>query len=177
METNLENQSVNEIMPEPKRPQFLTVLCILTWICSALILLSTINNIVNKPSPEEMAEAIEKMQSVSPAAAEKMEAAMESMDSNGQMISNLISLVAVFISAMGAMMMWQLKRKGFFVYIAGELLPYVGFITAGGAAFGTMSAMTGMSEAAMMGTIILVMLLFDGLFIGMYAANLKHMKN
>ena len=163
-------------LPEPARPQFLSVLCILTWILSGIMFLSTVYNLLNKPTPEEQQEQIEKVRESAPQAAESMELAYQNMDKPETMVSNLISLVSLVLSSLGAMMMWQLKRKGFFIYLIGELLPYVGLLMVGTAAFEAMATMLKMSAATMLGIAVGVLLLLDGVFIAMYAANLKHMK-
>jgi hypothetical protein len=177
MEVNEISDASSEIMPEPARPQFLTVLCILTWICSGFMFLSTLYNTFNNPTPEEMANQVEKMRQISEQMAERMELAFENQDHTTMLISNLISLVSLLITTLGTAMMWQLKKKGFYIYILGELLPYIGFALAGSAAFEAMSSASGMSAGAMMGMAIVFMALFDGIFVAMYAANLKHMKN
>jgi uncharacterized Tic20 family protein len=176
METN-ETTPAYDIMPEPARPQFLTVLCILTWVCCGIMFLSTLYTIFNKPSPEDMAAQVEKMREINEQAAEQMEAAFENQDNTSMMMSNVLGLVAMIVTTLGTIMMWQLKKKGFYVYIAGELIPYLGFLFTGTAAFEAMATMMHMSASAMMGMAIGVMALFDGIFIAMYGANVKHMKN
>lgn len=177
MEVNETTPSSYDIMPEPARPQFLTVLCILTWVCCGLMFLSTIYNMLNKPSPDAMAEQVERMRAMSEQAAEQMEAAFEKQDDTSMLLSNLLGLVAILVTTLGAAMMWQLKKKGFYIYLVGEFLPYLGFLFVGADAFEMMAGMMSMSAAAMMGIAIGVMALFDGIFIAMYAANVKHMKN
>lgn len=176
METTDTNLTENIYLPEPKRPQFLTVLCILTWIMSGIMFLSTVNSILNKPSPEQQAEQIAKMESVSPEAAASMEAAFQKMDETPTIIYNLATIVAIALSVLGAIMMWQLKKAGFFVYLIGELLPYIGLLIVGTTAFDMMSTILKMDVSVLMAISIGIMLLIDGVFIAMYAANLKHMK-
>ncbi|MCC6371770.1 MAG: hypothetical protein IT236_12245 [Bacteroidia bacterium] len=176
METNTTDLTADPFLPEPKRPQFLSVLCILTWILSGIMLISTANNILNKPSPEEQAEQIEKMREKLPEAADSMEATFQKMDETPAKVNTLISLIALALSSLGAAMMWQLKKTGFYVYLLGELLPYLGLVFVGTAAFDFMAIMFKMNVATIMGIAVGIMLLFDGIFITMYAANLKHMK-
>src|SRR5687768_819054 len=132
METTADNTYNNTQIPaEPVRPQFLSVLCILTWISCGLLLITTLWGVFNKPTPEEQFEQVEQMREVSPEAAEKMEAAFEAQNNSNQTVGLALNLVAIALSAFGASMMWQLKRNGFYVYVAGEVIPYFGFLTGG----------------------------------------------
>lgn len=175
METN-DNLTTIDFMQEPARPQFLSVLCILTWVLSGLLFISTVWSAINQPTPEEQYEQIEKIREVSPQAAERMEAALEGQSDTFKIVNTILNLLALGFTVFGAMQMWQLKKKGFYLYLVGELLPYLSFVVGGAKAIGAMGAMSGMSEGATIGIALGMMLLFDGIFIAMYAANLKHMK-
>ena len=171
-----ENQTVNNpFVPAEERPQFLSVLCILTWICSGLIFLSTMWSVVFQPSQEEMYQRIEEIRKVSPDGADRMEAAYENQTPLSKGISTGLSLIGLGLTVLGTVQMWQLKRGGFKFYIAGELLPYLAFFATGTEGLQAMGAMGGMSAGAIASIAITVMLIFDGIFIAMYAANLKHM--
>ncbi len=172
METT-QNYTINNDMPAaPARPQFLTVLCILTWISCGLLLISSVWGVVMKPSAEEQYESIERMREVSPEMADQMEAAFEAQNNSNQTVGLAINLVAIALSAFGAYMMWQLKKQGFYVYLAGEILPYFGFLTGGSEAL-----LSSMGGPGMMTFVIGALLVFDLAFIIMYAANLKHMRS
>jgi hypothetical protein len=175
METTVDN-SFEQAMQEPKRPQMLTVICILSFIMCGLGLLGGIWNIVQN-TPEHMAEGIEKMRQFSPEMADKMEENMEAMQESTYMqISPYLNLVYVLVSFMGVLMMWKLQKKGFYVYLAGEILPYLGFVVAGKESMAMMSGPPGSGGGEMMGVIILgLMVVFDAVFIIMYAVNLKKM--
>lgn len=172
MESTPANEPVLDTLPTaPTRPQFLTVLCILTWIACGLLFISTVWGVLFRPNAEEQYAQIEKMREVSPEAAENMEALLQKQNSPSQYINTALSLVAIGLSAYGAYLMWQLRRRGFYFYIAGELLPYLGFVVAGDAAMAALN-MIGSAGAAV---VIGVMLLFDIVFIAMYGVNLKYM--
>jgi hypothetical protein len=170
METTTDNFSVQEPIV-PVRPQMLSVLCILTWICCGLLLVFTIWGVVGKPSAEEQYEQIEKLREVNPEMADKMEAAYQAQDQGNQTVGLALNLIALALSAYGAYMMWQLKKTGFYVYVAAEILPYFGFLTGGSEM--VLASMGGPGMAAM---VIGVMALFDIIFIILYAVNLKHMR-
>jgi len=172
--TTFDNQLNNEMM-EPARPQFLSVLCILTWIMCAITFVSTLSGIVMKPSVEKQMEQIEQLRSVSPEAAEKMEAMLENQSGTDQAISTLITLLSLALSAYGAFLMWKLKKTGFFLYITGELIWYVSLAFGGAQALEAAGAMSGMGSAVI-GVAVGVFALFDIIFIAMYGANVKYMK-
>lgn len=175
METPIDN-SFEQAMQEPKRPQLLTVICILGFIMCGLGLIGGVWSIIQN-TPENMAENIEKMRAFSPEMADKMEDQMINMQENVYMqISPYLNFVYLLLSFMGILMMWKLQKKGFYIYLAGELLPYLGFIVAGKETMAMMGSAGG-GAGQIAGTVMLVlMLVFDIAFIAMYAVNLKHMK-
>ena len=173
METPIDN-SFEQAMQEPKRPQFLTVICVLSFIMCGLALLGGVWNMIQS-SPEHIAESVEKMRQFSPEMADQFEQRMADIQENTFMqISQYLGFIYTLISFMGVLMMWKLQRKGFFVYVAGELLFYLGFIFAGKE---MMSAMSGGGTMEGVGlAVVAMMVVFDAVFIIMYAVNLKHMK-
>jgi len=173
METSTDN-SFEQAMQEPKRPQLLTVICILSFIMCGISVLSGVWNIIRN-TPEHMAESIEQMRSFSPEMADKMEENFAVMQENTFIqISPYLNFVYILLSFMGVLMMWKLQKKGFYIYLAGELLPYIGFIVAGKEMMSVMSMAGGSGEMA--GALIVgLMLVFDAAFIIMYAVNLKKM--
>ena len=175
METPIDN-SFEQAMQEPKRPQLLTVICILGFIMCGLGLIGGVWSIIQN-TPENMAESIEQMRNFSPEMADKMEENMINMQENVYMqISPYLNFVYLLLSFMGILMMWKLQKKGFYIYLAGELLPYLGFIVAGKETMAMMGSAGG-GAGQIAGTVMLVlMLVFDITFMIMYAVNLKHMK-
>jgi hypothetical protein len=175
METPIDN-SFEQAMQEPKRPQFLTVICVLSFIMCGLGLVSGVWSIIQN-TPEHMAESIEQMRKFSPEMADKLEEQMIAMqDSTFMQISPYLNFVYLLLSFLGILMMWKLQKKGFFLYIAGEVLPYLGFLVAGKQTMAMMgSAGGGAAEVAGV-VMVVLMVIFDAAFIIMYAVNLKHMK-
>lgn len=170
-----ENQFTNDIQ-SPARPGFLSTLCILTWICSGLLFVSTIMGLLTQPSEQEKQLQIERMRAVSEVAAQKMEEAMAGQGSFEQIINQVLGLVGMGLSSLGAWLMWQLNKKGFYFYLAGELIPYIGMISGGKAAFAVFQSM-GSAGNAIMYTILVLLVVSDAAFILMYGLNLKHMSN
>ncbi len=173
METSVDN-SFEQAMQEPKRPQLLTVICILTFIWCGLSFIGGVWSIIQN-TPENMAENIEQMRQFSPEMADQMEENMVSMQDNVYMqISPYLNFVYILLSFLGAFMMWKLQKKGFYIYLVGELLPYIGFLVAGKETMAMMGSGGGAGQIA--GTVMIVlMLLFDAVFVVMYGVNLKKM--
>jgi len=115
------------------RPTFLSVLCILTFIGSGLGLLFGIIGIV-------AAGAIESFASY-----------MQVPGLGGNIVVQIISIVLVAASLYGAIQMWKLKKLGFYIYAAANVILLV-------MSFGIMS------------------LIFTALFIVLYYLNFKVME-
>lgn len=154
---------------ENVRPTFLTILCILTFIGSGWSIYSGISNyymadtaygLVNEQfdkvqeqlNDQEGTEAVGKLfQSVS-----------ESVTPEKIKNSGIATSVTSVITLIGAILMWGLRRTGFYVYVVGAVAAiiapiiifdgFVGAIASGGAAFAGI------------------------LFIILYALNLKHLR-
>ena len=170
METTNFIEPVNE-SASPKRPKMLMVLCILSFICCGLGLLGGIYNIIQN-RPEAMAENIEKLRQVMPEMADRLEQNMIEAQENVYMqIVPYLNFVYLLISFMGIFMMWKLNRKGYLVYLAGELLPYVGFIVAAKPMLAMMGGGGMMANVGLISTIFMVV--FDLLFIILYRVALK----
>ncbi|MBK9285772.1 MAG: hypothetical protein IPM51_15860 [Sphingobacteriaceae bacterium] len=174
MEISSENQFTNDI-ESPKRNQFLTAICILSWLCCAYIVITGVAGIFTN-TPEKQAEQIEQMRRFNPEAADKMETILAEQGSTGQIVNNAIGLIGMGLSALGVWFMWNLQKKGFYFYLLGELIPYVGIALAGKTMMATFSAFGG-SGNLMAVIMIALMVVFDAAFIIMYAVNLKHMKS
>lgn len=154
---------------ENLRPTFLTVLCVLTFIGSAWSIYSGITNyysadmaagvageqfekIQEQLDNEEGAEAVSKIfQSVGEAMTP------EKIKNNG-----IATAVTSIITLIGAILMWGLRKTGFYVYVVGAIAAiiaplmifegFTGAMASGGAAFAGI------------------------LFIILYALNLKHLR-
>jgi len=85
-------------------------------------------------------------------------------------IDGLISLVCQALCLIGVIMMWKLKKTGFFLYLVGEIVPSIySLIVYGGAA----ASIPFLGDAVLM--IYILSFGFPIAFIIMYALNLKHM--
>ncbi len=169
MDTTTDNLDLNEFN-KPALPSFLNVLTILTFIGSALQILGGGWNFFNAKSAYEQKDMVlEQMNKPEmPSIARKMmgdpqEFLMTITKSYENRIPIfLVTLVAAALCIWGAVQMRALKKQGFLIYTAGQIigllasLIFVGFFMAKGFGF-------------MIGAAIVI------LFVGMYAANRKHL--
>ena len=133
----MEEQNVQTNAPEAtpgQRPTFLTVLCILTFIGSGLAVLmyllgifgiGALNNFLGSYGAETTADA--------------------------GVFKPIMMLVISAASLYGAIMMWSLKKMGFYLYVAAQVLLLV---------FGWG----------------ILALIFAVLFVVLYGLNLKHLE-
>lgn len=161
MENNIlmENQSFNET---PKRPQFITVLCILSFIGCGLAFFGSIYGYFSiKASSallENMGNAEGDTYGMMSGIQETMIKAVENAVPN-----LIIGIICSLLCLYGALQMWKLKKMGFFIYSIGEVAPAISaFLLGGGGLIGGVGAIFG--------------LLLAIVWIVLYAVNLKHMK-
>lgn len=143
-----------------KRPTFLTVLCILTFVGGGI---SLIMNIMSYFTYSAMAASGGDMLSDLGAQGEQVEAAMSmlGLDPAKMATSALIVAILNVVVLAGALMMWKLKKVGYYIYLVGELVQAVIPVIVIGGLAGGMSVI-------FMGIIAIV-------FIILYGLNLKHM--
>ncbi len=143
----------------PERPEMLKILCILSYIGIGLMLLFGILCTFSFALSQETIDEIwPKITESNPT--------LESLDPAAFFhtvgIMGLVFLLFNLGSLAGVMMMWNLNKKGFFIYLAAELL--LNFIP------------FDMGQEKGAGGYIMNILI-DGIFIALYAVNLKHMGN
>lgn len=169
MTTTIDNLD-NEEFHKPVLPSFLNVLTILTFIGSALQILGSIWTFTQaKSSYDKKDEIIAQMNTPgAPSIVKKMMGdPQEFITTVTKGYENripilIVGLVTAALCIWGAMQMRQLKKQGFLIYTVGQIIGllsslfFVGFFMAKGVTF-------------MIGAAIVI------LFIGMYAANRKHL--
>jgi hypothetical protein len=154
-----------------KRPTFLTVLCVLSWISAGWTAMSSIISLATKD------KSIEKLQNsmsqVDEAAQEDMPSFFESIISGSQdliqdsinnfMMINTSQVILYLAQVYAVYLMFNLQKKGFYLYafVQATLLVL------------PMTYMT-MNSVMMIGLAFSTLLTLA--FIIMYAVNLKHMK-
>ncbi len=164
----------------PKRPTFLTVLCILTFIGVGISVvmqllaytameatssfvdtttdfakdLGTMADSLNTSSDSNVSDAMSEL--------DKAVADAGAIWKHAKLLM-LIGVGGALLCLVGAVMMWKLKKTGFYIYTLGQLTPIiVSLVLIGGATFAG-------GALAMIGPVIALA------FIVMYGLNLKHM--
>jgi flagellar biogenesis protein FliO len=156
-----EKQAENVEQQEPakkERPTFLTVLCILSFIGVGIVVISSLVGLLAGKAGSmimEAAESVEGMQDIPE---------MEPVSNAVRYASTLsaINLICALIVLVGVIMMWNLKKLGYYIYVPAEIAPVIfGFILIGGGMFG--------------GLFAALSAIFPILFIILYGLNVKHM--
>lgn len=153
----LEYESGPEQLQAPKRPQFLTVLCVLSFIWSALVLLMLLICLLSSGFIFSTLQSIVDGTLQYPGIQAEQQAAIEYLLSLGQKTFSVIIAVAMIwflTSLLGVIKMWKLQKWGFYIYAAINGLGVIYSIYSGS---------------------YLDIVISAG-FIGMYFANLKYMK-
>jgi hypothetical protein len=170
------DQLSEQFLP-PVRSQFLTILCILSFIGSAYGLFRAVTiiterdkvvKVVTQSNPQAEAEHRKRLKERKDKGAKFEMKMMESMkaytDKNKLLQKGIADLIANLLTLGGAILMWRMNRTGYFIYVAGILAWILGPVII----FGT-------------GSFIAVMESGLGFFAGLlfcilYAMNLKDMR-
>lgn len=161
------------------RPPFLTVLCILTFVWAGASILISLFQIPNLYIPTvdnpQLQVSMEQIRATNPDVADKMISVFEEADKH-KIPNWIFSFVGNCFSLMGAMMMWHLQKRGFFIYIAAELIPTILSLAFSGLSgiIDALGALGPFVHAAIIIAIVIVFL-FDIAFIVMYGLHLKYM--
>jgi len=152
----MEQQNINTVDTTPKRPAFLNILCILSFVGIGIAFISGIINLT------QLDRNIETLKSFGGLLGGDTDSAVEALTNWGYTVY-IITIVASLICLLGVIMMWKIKKTGFYIYVVGEIAPGIATIVLLGG-FGTLGTL------AIVGSLI-----FPIAFIIMYAINLKHM--
>ena len=156
----------------PARPQFLKILCILTFICSSYLILSSTYVYFRAEKTSEIIESskteiTEKQNKKSPeeqSFLKKVMSGMSEISTPENLRKKAIGdIIASALCLLGAFLMWNLNRVGFYIYTLGTIIgifaPFYlfgnNFLTLIGAGFTSFIGL---------------------LFVIFYAMNLKSMK-
>src|ERR1043166_9090511 len=102
MEINPEIPTVPVTNTPKGRPQFLTVLCILTWIGSGLMLIMILWGVFFKPSQEKQYENIEKIRQYRPEMADCMEEMLENRSPSIELVTSLLGVTSAALTILAA---------------------------------------------------------------------------
>jgi len=127
METSTEDVLAKKEFDKPVLPQTLNILTILTIIgCSILFLFSLASPALMKFSKNMMDRA--DVSEMTPKQIEEMEKGRRIMEiSENNMIPLMaLGIVGIILCFVGALMMRKLKKDGYWIYLAGQVVPFVG---------------------------------------------------
>jgi hypothetical protein len=149
------------------RPSLLTVLCILSFIWAGI---SIIAGMIGYGAMKMMASgkiADMMAQTGDTSAMAKFEEAQAKVQQSGLSMDQLASaslggVALAIVALIGVIMMWKLRRTGFFIYLAAQVIAFALPLMMGGK--------LDMSWMAMIGAGLSL------LFIILYAVNLKYMR-
>lgn len=171
---NSQNASSVEEVTSNKRPTFLTVLCIITFIVSGFSFFGSVEDMFSSNSTsqeewdemtlqfEEMSENMDSdMQDMMASIMESMAGMMETQESS-HIILVVIGILATLLSLLGAFWMFKLKKIGFYTYIVSKIVGVLG-------------------PLAIFGFSVFSLLMYAGgffaavVFIILYGTNAKHL--
>jgi len=161
----MEEVIVNEIIENQKskkRPPFLTVLCILSFVGIGIAIISSIINAFQIESSVDQLLQTQEQLNNSGVNFGSFDSYAANLTQWGVLVYSF-NIFASLILLVGVLLMWNLKKVGYYIYIIFELLPLILSIVFLG--FGNFIT-----------TITFVFgFIFSLAFVIMYGVNLKHM--
>ena len=169
------------------RPQFLQVLCILTFIGVGIMLALSAWGIkktfllTDQEKQTAIEQTVAQVLQTNPDADEDHVSYVLTESAKYEKMNWYVGVAGNILTLLGALMMWQMKKIGFWLYVAGELLPYVLPLAICGTASYTAAMDAGAvwgGMAAKIGSMVFAfVIIFDIAFLIMYSLNLKHLKS
>lgn len=164
MNENILYDTPKPVEMAPKRPTFLTVLCILTFVGSAIALLMSVYGYFTAERSAAMFDtSMGNMQEADHLGMIAQTQLATQKEAENALPILIIGIITSLLCLFGAMQMWKQLKRGFYIYCVGEIIAPVSKLFLGA---GTMIELAGMGLG----------LLVAMAFIIMYAVNLKHMK-
>ncbi|MES2589376.1 MAG: hypothetical protein V4622_10375 [Bacteroidota bacterium] len=150
-------------------PTFLKVLCILTFIGAGIGFLSALYGMFTTETAIKSLENSQELMRNSHLG--DLSGQIEAMKKWG-VISNILNFAGNGLCLIGALMMWKLKKVGFFLYVGGHATALVSSFLMMDTSNSSSNMMSLMTTVAM-----IIAVIFTAAFIIMYAVNYKHLKN
>lgn len=169
-EENFDNSFYDSIEKKEERPTFLTVLIVLTWLSVGMTILGSLSSIGNSGDASEQIEksleALEDIPTDDPYVLELMRDYKLFIETS---INNMIpiqfsNLILYLIEGFAALLMFNLKRIGFWIYAICQ----IGFLAVIMNFYPAENAITTFS--------ITSTAIFSIIFCILYGVNLKHLK-
>lgn len=152
-----------------QRPTFLTVLIILTWISVGTTVLGGVFSLINIGNSADQLEqsmaVFDSMPDDNPIVKGYMKDYKEFIISSMENMYplNLSNIIVYLIEGFAALLMFNLKRLGFWIYLACQ----IGFLVIFYSFYPSGNIMTTLT--------IISGLIFSGVFVFLYGLNLKHL--
>ena len=160
MESFASDQLNETLEPRPEKPDFLKIICILSFICCGFMFLIYSIGLITLFMSAELIDMVWTKVIESQPQLENMDRFKFFHDLG---VSCAYNLIGNILSLIGVIMMWRLNKAGFFIYAFAELA--VNF-------FG-MDMNSSSGDGSVSGKIFVIVI--DLVFIVMYAVNLKYM--
>lgn len=152
-----------------KKIHLLRYLFILSLIAIILQFTSTTYNLIKDPKTGLLEQA-EKLREIKPDIAAGLEELAYEYETNKYFqIMPYVNLLFLILSLTAVIMMWQLKKQGWYLYLFAEFFPYVFSITSWD---NYKKLYTGWSDGMLI-AMTLTMVAFDILFAGLYFYALR----
>jgi hypothetical protein len=161
--------------PAGKRPTFITVLCILTFVGCGIYLISSVYGLITFEQNKKMTMALINGDNNVFGGLFQQVFSMSEKDMKNffdwSLYNHFANLLNTATCLTGALMMWKLRRMGFYIYAVGTIFPIITSIGLWMAAQDAPMLGTG----AAIGAIFMIVVSIG--FVVMYGLNLKHMRN
>jgi hypothetical protein len=163
----METEVISET-PKAARPTFLVILCILTFIGSSYSIYSGTKEYFTADVTARMvSEAGEKASDQiadkpQPDFVKNMLNALSSMSADMLRKSAIISLISALLTLTGAILMWTLRKNGFYLYVGGWLVSIIGTVVLFG------GSLIGIAAGGLSAFVAII-------FIILYGVNLKYL--
>lgn len=160
---------------KPKRPTFLVVLAVLSYISIGIGSLGVLFSLIGGPSSQDEmeqqeAQLYESIEVMSDAGMDDFVNIIETSSQQAKYINNevfysfnILNLITLILGFLGVFLMMKLKKVGFHLYVAYSLLPVI-----------IMYAMIPMN--LIISASIIISVILSAIFCVLYGLNLKHME-
>ncbi len=155
----------------PRIPNFLKVLCILTFVGSGIGILGAIYGVFTTDATIKSLENSQDLLNGMNSPMGDMGGMIEATKKWG-MLSNIFNLLASGLCLAGALLMWKLKKMGYVSYLVGVIAALIpAFLMMGSL------ASTGGFMGIFMNASFIFAILLNVAFLIMYSVNRKHLIN
>lgn len=166
------SEQLQEVQPPNKRPTFLKVLCILSFIATGWMVFSSLTGFLSGPlSPDDLEKTFSSISSMSSIFGDSKDINLvlektiekQKLVNANFYLNSFINTVVYAIGFLGVLWMWRFKKKGFHVYVIYSILSLCSIYII-------------IPISIVLPLEIIQSGVFCSLWIALYAMNLKHMQ-